>query len=217
MKKFLIAAIVSFGMGIAVFNIIPVQKTIIVSGDVPLLNKRELINNSSVIVRGTIEKLLPSKWSNPNLEKGLERRNIIQTDVVVSIQDVYKNIPYDNEIIVRINNGEVGNTKLISEGYPSFIPGEEVVLFLSRDDGDLANPSEEYYVLTGMLQGKFSLVGDGDKSAKLFKNSNDIDWAIEKATFNPSTIKQDIETTREMTKEQIRINNEMIFGEYSKQ
>ncbi|WP_148449085.1 hypothetical protein [Paenibacillus ihuae] len=52
------------------------------------------------------------------------------------------------------------------------------------------------------------------------------DWAFEKATFNPSTIKQDIETTledlkinpiREMTKEQIRINNEMIFGEYSKQ
>lgn len=224
MKKYLFAAIISFVLGVAIFNIIPEQKTIVVSGDIALLNKRELINNSSVIVRGTVEDILPSKWSNPNSEKGSEVRNIVQTDIVVNIQEVYKNKPYNEEkIIVRINQGEVGNIKMISEGYPDFIPNEEIVLFLSEDDGDLANPKEKYYVLTGMLQGKFSLV-DGNDSKKIFTNAKDGHGVFEKASFSLSTIRKEIDTTLndlkinpipQMTKEQIRINNKKIFGEYS--
>lgn len=225
MRKIFTVAIISFILGIVVFNIIPEHKTVIIAGDIPLLDKRELINNSSVIVKGKVENILPSKWSNPNQEKGTEIRNIVQTDIEISIQDVYKNIPYNKETItVRINSGEIGNTKVISEGYPSFIPGEEVVLFLSEDDSDLANSGEDYYVLTGMLQGKFSFVSDGTKQEEILKNISTIDLPLEKTTFNPATIQEEIENTledlktnpiHEMTKEEIRINNEKIFGDYS--
>lgn len=40
-----------------------------------------------------------------------------------------------------------------SDGYPDFEVNEKVLLFLSRDDSDIAT-DEDYYVLTDMRQGK---------------------------------------------------------------
>ena len=46
--------------------------------------------------------------------------------------------------------------KFISSGYPDFEKEENVLLFLSRDDSDVAT-DEDYFVLTGMRQGKWNV------------------------------------------------------------
>lgn len=144
-----------------------------VQGTIPAKSKTELIGDSDLIVRGTVKELLPSKWSNPNGERGPEARNIIQTDVLLGINEVFKGVPYDQQTIkVRIDKGQVGQTKWESDGYPDFTPGEEVILFLSKDDGDLADPRETYYVLTGMRQGKFTL-SDTSSTGKTFSNDRE--------------------------------------------
>jgi len=192
----------------------PKQETITSQGLYPLKNKIELINDASVIIKGTVKKVLPSKWSNPDFKKGENIRNIIQTDILVDVDDVYKGTPNNTKTItVRIDEGTIGDTEMVSDDYPDFIPGEEAILFLSEDDGDLANANERYYVLTCMLQGKFSLK-ESEGSDKIFENAN-------RDTLKLSAIKDEIKTTLDslqknpipkMTKEEIRKQNEKVFG-----
>lgn len=213
-KKIIVSCCLMFIIGIVVFQFIPKQETITVQDEYAIKSKIELINDASVIIRGTVKEILPSKWSNPDFIKGEDVRNIIQTDVLVMVEDKYKGVLYDEkEVIVRINKGEIEDIKMISDGYPDFILGEEVVLFLSKDSGDLADIKENYYVLTGMLQGKFSLMESNDID-RIFNNYNNED------TFNLSTIREEIETSLEylqnnpltkMTEEEIRIQNEKMF------
>lgn len=221
MKMVLIITTVAFALGVGVYNILPMKTTMHQSGLIPASSKKDLINNASVMIKGTIKEMKPSFWSNPNLEKGEGVRNIIQTDVLVNVEDVYKNKPYNDEVVtVRIDKGTVGDTTMESEGHPDFKVGEEVVLFLSEDDSDLANPNEDYYVLTGMIQGKFTLKGsqNGDK---VFVNKTAVDATYEKDSFKLSTIKQEIKSTlddleknpiKKMTKEEIKELNEKTLG-----
>lgn len=221
-SKLILITLASIVIGFSVYYFLPKQQVIIQSGIIAEKNKRELINDASVIINGKVKKSLPSFWSNPNLEKGATIRNIIQTDVVITINEVFKGKPYsDKEIKVRIDKGKIGNTTSISEGYPDFITEEEVVLFLSEDDGDLANPAENYYVLTGMTQGKFTLK-EVKGSEKIFTNNIASDFAFEKDSFKLSTIKTEINNIledlnknpiRKMTKEEIKEQNKKLFGE----
>lgn len=94
------------------------------------------------------------------------------------------------------------------------------VLFLSEDDDDLADPNDNYYVLTGMVQGKFSLKAvKGTK--KEFFNKIATNSALDKDSFKLSTIREDISSIlkdleknpiEKMTEEEIRIQNEKVFG-----
>ena len=89
-------------------------------------------------------------------DSSLNFRNILQTDIVVNIDNYLFGERDDNQAIVRIDKGEDENTIVSSDGYPDFEVNEKVLLFLSRDDSDIAT-DEDYYVLTGMRQGKYDL------------------------------------------------------------
>ena len=209
------------GIGITTYLVMPKQKVIPVNESIEGKSKLDLINDASVIIRGTVNKSLPSKWSNPDYKRGENVRNLIQTDIIVDVNEVYKGTPYDSKAItVRIHKGKVGNVVWKSEGYPDFTDGEEVILFLSEDDGDVAT-NENYYVLTGMCQGKFSL----DTSSNSAKNDKSVDKVfknfLDKDSLKLSTVKTEINDTLEylkknplprMTKEEIRKNNEKLFG-----
>ena len=119
------------------------KEEIVVDGIIPLISESELILRSDLIIEGTVSEIMDSKWSNPNNEKGENFRNILQTDIVVNI---------DNYLFGERDE----NTIVSSDGYPDFEVNEKVLLFLSRDDSDIAT-DEDYYVLTGMRQGKYDL------------------------------------------------------------
>jgi hypothetical protein len=113
-------------------------------------SRTELINLADVIVRGTVKGKLPSKWSINGDKK-------LQTDISIEISEIFKGGPYDNNILVRVDEGQDSSTVIDIKQYPDFKDGEEVILFLSKDVSEQANLNENYYILTGMAQGKYFL------------------------------------------------------------
>ena len=125
LKKTAIFFLVLFIAGLGIYYSIPKNVVTVTSGEIALRDKRALVDDADVILRGTVSEVKPSFWSNPNGEKGKDVRNIIQTDIVVNVAEIYKGESYNKEsVTVRI------------EGYPDFEHGEEMILFLSKDDGD---------------------------------------------------------------------------------
>ena len=99
-----------------------------------------------------------------------------------------------------------------SSGYPDFEVGENVILFLSRDDGDLLT-DEDYFVLTGMKNGKWLLNDENQITSKLNSsksNSLDIlkDNIREEKQNNPDWKEQ-----KAKEKQQIIEKNKELFGE----
>ncbi len=129
---------------------------VIVNGLVAERTMEDIILSSDVIVTGTVSDILDSKWSNEGFVRGDNISNVLQTDIIVDVDEVLEGEPSGDSVTVRIDKGEDEDTVVISDGYPDFEIDEKVLLFLSRDDGDVAT-DEDYYVLTGMWQGKFTL------------------------------------------------------------
>ena len=117
-------------------------KKIEVTGMVPVFSEEEIILKSDIVVSGTVKNIGDGKWSNPNLVPN--KANVIQTDVEILISKVLWG-EYNNECVtVRIDKGydKETNIEMISDGYPDFKIGENVVLFLARDDSDIATDED---------------------------------------------------------------------------
>ncbi len=198
----------SAAMGIAYNN--QKIKTVEINGIMPVVSEKDLMLNSEIVIAGTVTEIKESKWSNPELIEG--KRNILQTDVVVKVEEVISGECSKNEVVIRIDKGFDKNKKLLvkSEGYPDFKIGESSILFLSIDDSDIAT-EEEYYVLTGMKNGKLTenevrnrFEINSEKNVvkelkeKIIKEKND----------NPRW-KEEQEKQKEKTIE----NNKRLFGE----
>ncbi len=204
------------GAGIEIFNPQTTNTSVdgatkmVVSGSIPALTLRDLVCDSTIIIKGKVNKLLPSRWSNEGYKKGKDIRNVLQTDIIIDIEKVYKGTPYDSkQIAVRIDKGQTDDMIVESDGYPDFTSGEDVILFLAIDDGDAANANENYYVLKGMAQGKFSLT----QTNNIYTNNKE-EIEVEKINH---IIKENLELEKanpreKMTKEEIKKNNEKYFG-----
>lgn len=199
-------------------NNTPINSNVInVHGSIAFKNVEDLILESEVIVKGKVYNILPSKWRFDNKEKD-GYGNPLQTDILVDIDKIFKGMPYnDKHISVRVYQGSTDSVVVISDGYPEFTIGEDVILFLSKDDGPLANLQENYYVLTGMRQGKFML----DKN-DTSKNKYITDKIYSEEKINLNTFETEIRSLLEkertnprkrLTKEEIREQNKKIFGE----
>lgn len=154
------------------------DSTVLVNNDHPLyckvssslvgFNHTELSKRSSTIVIGTVKETLPSKWntndgqkSGPNVK--FSPSNVIYTDIIINVDEYIKNPLSSKEVRVRVVGGKVGNDVLIADDEPTFQPGEKVLLYLMKDD----NPSTqdigpEHFIVTGRVQGKFTMTDDGN-------------------------------------------------------
>ena len=188
-------------------------------GVIPDLSEQELILNSDIIVEATVTNIAKSHWSNPeNIE---EKRNVLQTDITLNINNLLSGEYDDKTVVVRINKGydPESKTRVISDGYPDFSKGEHVILFLSRDDSDIAT-EENYFVLTGMRQGKWLInetssrttpsIGAGAPDTDLTEDSiESLKQTIAKEKANNPDWKEKKAQQAEETK---KINAE-LFGE----
>lgn len=185
-------------------------KIVEVNGMVPVVTEKELILNSELIVRGTVIELSDAKWSNPDLEEG--KRNILQTDVIVKVDEVISGEYSKDKVTVRMDKGFDDKKKVLvkSDGYPDFTEGESAILFLSSDDSDIAT-DEDCYVLTGMKNGKitenevknkFKINSENDTVSELKEK------IVKEKADNPNW-KEDKEQKEVKTIE----NNKRLFGE----
>lgn len=215
---FLIVVALAIGISVTNFCINYKPKEIVIEGMIPQLTEQELILNSDLIVTGAVKKIGESKWSNPEF-KVVDKRNVLQTDIFVEIDEIIYG-EYNNEsVTVRIDKGYDKSQKIrfISDGYPDFEKGENVLLFLLRDDSDVAT-NEDYFVLTGMRQGKWD-VNNGEILAKTTDGkeiSSFDEFKIEQLKARILTEVNEHPTWKAdklREKEEIRNNNKLLFGE----
>lgn len=165
---FVSLAIFSILIGTVIFQNISSNKkpdALVVDGLVALITDDELAAESSLIVEGTVSSISNSKW---NTNDGKEPDNVtfrdsIYHDISIKVSSVIKGSTSTDEFLrVRVYNGEIpdGKTlkKLESKGYPEYSIGEKVILFLSYDDSQYnKSKANDYYVTTGMFQGKYTI------------------------------------------------------------
>lgn len=131
------------------------------------LSHEELSKNSDTIVIGTVKEILPSKWNSIDGKKPSENvtfspHNVIYTDITINVDKYIKNPLSSKEVRVRVEGGTVGNDTLKSDSEPSFEIGENVLLYLMKDDNPgTKDISPDHFIVTGCLQGKYRLTDDG--------------------------------------------------------
>lgn len=200
-KKLLIALCVCTtisGIGYFLYdNIIP-EKKIISSALLAPYSQSRLESRAELVVSGKITKINNSKWSNPDKKLGKQLRNDIVTDVSILVNETYKGTS-SKEITVRTKKGKIGKTTHQNSSDADFIVGEDVLLFLMKDDDMTSATPEDYYVLTGLHQGKFVKNSNGDyispkgisytssKIKEQLSNSNTAD--VKKTDFNETMAK----------------------------
>ncbi len=137
--------------------------TFSVSGALVALNNEELISNSDTIVIGTVKEILPSKYGDRfSKDTDFGPDHVIYTDIIISVDEYLKNPLSSNEVRVRVAGGTIGNDTLIMEEEASFKTGEKVLLYLAKDTSHATQDiGPEHFVVTGCLQGKYTLTDDG--------------------------------------------------------
>ena len=92
------------------------------------------------------------------------------TRVVVAVDEVVKGVE-SQRVVLRLPGGQANGRRLLVAGMPTFLPGEEVVLFLTEED-----PTYGAWPL-GLAQGKFHVKRRGAaKEAEVFQDLRGISF-----------------------------------------
>ena len=214
----LIIVVLCLGItGIIIYNNRPV-KEVVISGSIAHLTQEELILNSDLIITGTVTKINESQWRHLGNDKD-GWVTVLQTDIEIKIDEKIFG-EYDSDIaVVRVDKGydKKTRTKYISDGFPDFYEGESVLMFLSRDDG-IMNTGENYFLSTGMIQGKWSY---DKETGKIDNDKTPENYSLEGKTIGEmkSEVKEQItknpnyKEERALKREETRKRNIELFGE----
>jgi len=140
-----------------------------------VFNNSHLANRSDSIIIGHVIEILPSRWNTPDGEKSIlndkisatkeefykqRRAKKIYTDVIIKVDRIIKNKSTPAIITVRTIGGEVGEYRMDIEDEAMFKVGENVLLFLTKEDTDTDNSAGNHYRVYDMKYGKFSITTD---------------------------------------------------------
>lgn len=143
--------------------------------DARVLNNSYLANKSDVIVIGEVKEILPGKWTTADGERpAIVNDERIYTDVIVGVEEYFKNPQPSKEITVRVMGGKVGEDPILVEDEAEFEPGEKVLLFLTTEDPFTGNFGGEHFRVTSWVHGKFKVVGDRAIRPKLTEEYQNI-------------------------------------------
>lgn len=111
-----------------------------------------LANNSDLVVRGTVTEVHKSQWSTSDGERPEEiDRNTIYHTVDVDVERTLMGEEVNN-LTLRVSGGTVGNSTMISSDSPSFVEGDEAIMFVEYENG--------HYETFGKAHGVFYISGD---------------------------------------------------------
>jgi hypothetical protein len=162
------------------------QVTIRVDASIERKTLDELIAESTLIVIGELETVYPSRWSTADgkfptdawIEDVMDamRDYTIYTEVDILVTRVLKGELAGKTVRVRTFGGQVGQVRLVIEGYPSVVGqvrvrpdierypsfefGRTFLLFLHPDAGLGCDVGAEHLTLRGAIQGMFT-ISDG--------------------------------------------------------
>lgn len=219
-KKLLVLIIVVLCLGITgiiIYNNRPV-KEVVISGSIAHLTQEELILNSDLIITGTVAKINESQWRHLGNDKD-GWVTVLQTDIEIKIDEKIFG-EYDSDIaVVRVDKGydKKTRTRYISDGFPDFYEGESVLMFLSRDEG-IMNTGENYFLSTGMYQGKWSYdketgKTDNDKTPENYSLEGKAIGEMKSEVKEQITKNPNYKEERALKREETRKRNIELFGE----
>jgi hypothetical protein len=125
-----------------------------------------LDNHSESVVEGHVMEILPSRWNTPDGRKptlsdagSAFKADSIYTDVIIKVD---KNVKGSTPatLIVRTLGGQVEDYSNIVEDEAKFELGENVLLFLTKEDPFTDNSAGAHYRITSWKFGKFSITKD---------------------------------------------------------
>jgi hypothetical protein len=120
-----------------------------------------LTEKAETVVIGVVEEQLPSQQSQDKITG----ETVFYTDWVLAVEETIKIPLASDRIIIRTLGGTVDQTTMIVDASPSFVVGEKVVLFLSKQAGGYFDLPENHYTVQGWIQGKYTISGANAISA----------------------------------------------------
>ena len=143
---------------------VPASATTLLRAELP-----ELARSADTIVHGTVRRV-ESRWSG-------DGRRIV-TDVEIQVTEALKGQP-GGTVLVTQPGGRVGDIGQKVSGLATFVSGEEVVVFLSRQ-------GPQAFRVSGMAQGKYQVQRpEGESRALAVPESLGDTLVLDAATRRP--------------------------------
>lgn len=120
------------------------------------LELEDITSRSEAIIRGSV-KDVESRYN--------EERTKIFTYSIIEVKDTIKG-KTPPVFTVRTYGGQVGDICMKVPGMPVFKRGEEILLFIKRN--------EDFWHVVGMAQGKYSIIKDENNNEFLINDLKDI-------------------------------------------
>lgn len=197
------------------------KKVVEVTSILRYMSETDLIMESDLVVTGRVVEKKQSKWSNPEYFRGDSVRNMLQTDYMIQVESVVKG-EAGEQIFVRLDGGEDAVQRVHYRSEAELNLGNEVLLFLARDDSDVAT-TEDYYIVVGGKTGAYFI---DESAAGRSANQEDtayVNTTAENKEYTISQLVQKIEVAelenpnwdeiKRQEAERTRENNKLLFGE----
>jgi hypothetical protein len=114
----------------------------------------ELVEGSDAVVLGSVQSIA---GVGEAYIKGLDFV-IPFTDVRIEIEEYLTGELSFGEVKVRTLGGTTPNASFDAPEEPTFSIGEEVVLFMCKDTGNLFDLPDDTFTVQGLFQGKYSVI-----------------------------------------------------------
>lgn len=117
------------------------------------LSLAQLANEADLVIRGQVQEMKSQESSD---------RSAITTTVVISVEEQWKG-PKRSTLSLKQPGGSVGGITQRVTGLPQFSLGEEVILFLEKQE-------DGHYVTAGSRQGKFIIKTDSRTGKRMVED-----------------------------------------------
>jgi hypothetical protein len=169
-SRFVPSAQSEAGLPLAATTVATVERQPIrveLNASLPKFSLRDLVEQSEMIVVGTVETALPARWNTTDgqlsaemVSDGMSSQLAIFTDHEIAISEVLKGVAETRSLIVRTIGGQVGQDIMIVSDDASLVAGQAYFLFLTKDTGNTAAFGPEHLLVTGAIQGAFRIEAD---------------------------------------------------------
>jgi hypothetical protein len=116
-----------------------------------------LVSQADYVVRAVVKSVTP-EWREHKGEK------FIVSKIELEVQEVIKGTP-PTPLVLDIVGGKIGDEELKVEGAPTFLVGDEDILFVQGN-------GHQIYPLVAMMHGRYPIFRDAKTGEKLVLRSN---------------------------------------------
>ncbi len=117
------------------------------------LSLGELTSTADWVIHGTVQSKSCFR----------DAKGRVTTRIALAVLDTLKGTSPGATVVIAQAGGTLGDTRVVLDGQPDLAPGEELVVFLQRNERGEG-------VILGLAQGKFEVFSDGPTETRHVRN-----------------------------------------------